>query len=89
MRVWAPSADHRGRRGQNQQTKTQRSTSARAEVNVSLQPGLGGALRPGLTFKRGYLRVAVAETSGEMSEDPLPLLRFSHQRKRLQEVPVT
>lgn len=36
-----------------------------------------------LTFKGGDLWVAVAETSGEMCEDPLSFLRFSHQWKSL------
>lgn len=36
-----------------------------------------------LTFKRGYLRVAVAEAPGEMCQDPLSLLRFSHQGEGL------
>lgn len=36
-----------------------------------------------LTFRGGSLWVAVAEASGEMDQDPLPLLGLTHQWKSL------
>lgn len=42
-----------------------------------------------LTFRGECLRVAVAETSGEMYQDSLSLLGLPHQRKSPQKVSVT